>query len=342
MNKKMAALLLTLVMLLGMTPAFAADDDTTTIQITSAQTEAAPFTVTAGETALTEFSVRENGYLPYAWNGVEMAPSASVTLYTLTVPEGTNEVTLSFKENRLVYNYLNGATYLAGEYEDAFTGADNATVKIDANEDGVADYIQIQTPYDENWNSSTLYALTFAAPGLKAPVPFVDLTQDWYRDGVGYAYENGLMRGVADGYFAPKGGLTRAEIVTVIGRLAGEKLEGTGEEWYAEAMAWGKEHGILLDTDASNEPLDLISREETALLLYRYLQSKGEGFQGLWAFNLDDVSDREEISENAYEAVCYFYMNKWIVGKDGGRFDPKADLARAEFATILGRMANAQ
>ena len=340
MKKKLLALLLALAMVLGAAPAFAADDGETTVQVTSAQTETLPFTVFAGETELTDVAVRENAYVPYAWNGTDMAPSTPVKLYTVTVPEGTSEVTLNFEENRLVYNYLNGSTYLAGEYEDPYTGANNAAVKIDCNEDGVADYIQVQTPYDpETWASENLYAVTFAAPGLKAPVPFVDLTDDWYRDGVGYVYNNGLMRGIADGYFAPKAELTRAEVVTVIGRLAGETLEGTGAEWYAEAMAWAKENGILLDTDASLDPLEVISREELALLLYRYLQSKGEGFTGLWAYNLSEsVSDADEISEGALEAVSYFYMKQWLIGKDDGRFDPNGTLRRSELATILARM----
>lgn len=341
MKKKLLALLLALAMVLGAAPAFAADDGETTVQVTSAQTETLPFTVFAGETELTDVAVRENAYDPWVYDVTleGFIPAAPVTVYTVTVPDGTEEVTIRFGEARLAYNYMPGNIYLAGEYEDAFAGAADAAVKVDSNGDGVSDYIQVQTPYDANWNTATLYAIAFRSTDLKAPLPFSDIKEDWYRAGVEYVWENRLMRGAAASAFAPNGELTRAETVTVIGRLAGETLEGTGAEWYAEAMAWAKENGILLDTDASLDPLEIISREELAVLFYRYLQSKGEGFTGLWAYNLSDyAADADQISEGALEAVSYFYMKQWLIGKDDGRFDPNGTLRRSELATILARM----
>lgn len=339
MKKKWIALLLAAVMVLSLTGAFAAegDDDVMTIQITSLDV-AAPFTATADGTGLTDVAVREAAYVPYAWDGTDMSPAAPVDVYVVTVPEGAASVTLTFPEGRLVYNYLNGATYLAGEYADIYSGASTAEITVDVNEDGIADYAQVQTPYDENWNSTTLYAVTFAAPGLKAAVPFSDLAADWYDAGVRYAYGEQLMRGVGGDKFNPLGTVTCGEVATVLYRLAeSPAVETADSAWYAPAMTWAAENEIAsADADATSK----ITREELAKMIYQYVQSKGEGFQGMWMFLLD-VADREEIDDSAYEAACWLSMHGVMTGKPGNLFAPKDTLTRAELATVLQRLADA-
>ena len=51
---------------------------------------------------------------------------------------------------------------------------------------------------------------------------FSDVSKDsWYYDSVKYVKENGIFSGVSANQFDPKGELTRAMFVTVLGRMAG-------------------------------------------------------------------------------------------------------------------------
>lgn len=339
MKKQTMALVLALVMLLGMTPVFAADD--------------VPFTAKTGDAELTEVSVVPAGYTPYAWNGTEMAPAAPVNLYLVTVPEEAAEVELTFTENRLAYNYQDSVNYLAGEYEDNGTvGAAAATVKVDANEDGFADYIQVQTPYDaETWYTEVLYAVAFTREGLKKPLPFADIAGKWFRDAAIYVNEYGLMDGMGDGAdqssFAGNTNAARAVVAEVIWRMAGKPetklrtgfVDVEAEDPHIAAIDWAAEQGIIKGYgDGRFGPGDPVTRQQLAAMLYRYVKLQGKGFEGTWMLLLD-VADRDAISEYAYEPACWLYMNKVMTGKPGNLFDPRGSVTRAELATTLMRLA---
>ncbi len=126
---------------------------------------AIPFTASAGDSELTKVNPKDGGYTPYAFDAAtnQMKPASPVMLYVIDVPEDSTEVNLTFPEDVLAYNYTaDGATYLAGEYEnDGKTGVKDVTVQIDFDKNGEMDCIQVQTPYDDNWSSTTLYAITF-------------------------------------------------------------------------------------------------------------------------------------------------------------------------------------
>ena len=117
----------------------------------------------------------------------------SVDLYTIVVPEGTEAVKLSFDSEKLCYNYaftgegaasVTDADYLSGAVADENTqdGQISFTVPLDSKlvnydgttspADGVIDFVQIQTPYDANWTSSVLFAITFKTePVTAANIP---------------------------------------------------------------------------------------------------------------------------------------------------------------------------
>ncbi|MEE3383365.1 MAG: hypothetical protein VZR08_05290, partial [Anaerovoracaceae bacterium] len=95
---------------------------------------------------------------PYGYVTVE----SKADLYTLIVPYGTQEVTLDFGETETIsYNYTEDGTFLEGSYPDPTVGETTTTKKVDSNNDGIPDYIRVQTPYDSAWNSTLLYAITF-------------------------------------------------------------------------------------------------------------------------------------------------------------------------------------
>lgn len=119
--------------------------------------------------AMTDISCEPNAYSYYDYMS---GKTAQVAVYTVTVPAGAETVDFEFSDNILAYNYTKDGNYLCGYYDGdtLYTGSLTASVPVDygtesAPADGVPDYIQIQTPYDKDWNSTLLYAVTFAYDG---------------------------------------------------------------------------------------------------------------------------------------------------------------------------------
>ncbi len=119
--------------------------------------------------AMTEVSCEPNAYSYYDYMS---GKTVQVAVYTVTVPAGTETVDFEFSDNILAYNYTKDGNYLCGYYDGdtLYTGSLTASVPVDygtesAPADGEPDYIQIQTPYDKDWNSTLLYAVTFAYDG---------------------------------------------------------------------------------------------------------------------------------------------------------------------------------
>ena len=90
-------------------------------------------------------------------------------------------------------------------------------------------------------------------------------------DAIIKVYENGWMAGIGDGVFAPNGTLTRAMGATVLWNKAGKPepqnvapfLDVTGDAWYAKAVAWAYEQGIIAGYDATTfAPDDALTTEQ--------------------------------------------------------------------------------
>jgi len=177
----------------------------------------------------------------------------------------------------------------------------------------------------------------------------LDLTA-WYHDATDFVLENELMNGTGETTFAPDAPLTRAMLVTILWRMAGEPVvnylipftDVSADMWYTEAIRWAESEKIVKGYSATTFGTDeLITREQLAAILYRYEQSKGGGFTGMWMFLLD-FSDRADVSEWAYEAMCYMTMKGVILGKQNDVLAPKAYATRAETAQIIKNYLNLQ
>lgn len=174
---------------------------------------------------------------------------------------------------------------------------------------------------------------------------FTDLDPTaWYHDGIHFCLANGMMNGTGNGRFAPGGTANRAMLVTILYRLEGAP-EVTAEspfddvaagKWYSNAVIWAAENKLVTGYgNGKFGPMDNVTREQLAAILYRYAQSKGQGFQGAWTFPLD-YPDASEIASWADEAMHWMVTNEIIRGKDGSLV-PKGDTSRAEAATMLMR-----
>lgn len=193
-------------------------------------------------------------------------------------------------------------------------------------------------------------ALVFSLmPGVfAAELPFTDVPAgSWYYDGVSYAYENELMVGMSDSSFDPEGTLTRAMVVTVLHRLDGEPAseaempftdveEGT---WYADAVAWGAENGIVRGTtETTFAPNAYVTREQLAAFVYRYAGYAGKDLTT--AAGLETFPDVDDAKYYALDALEWAVGTELILGveDDGVSYlKPGAYTTRAQFATILMR-----
>lgn len=174
---------------------------------------------------------------------------------------------------------------------------------------------------------------------------FADLNlTSWYHDSIHFCLENGMMNGVSSDKLDPHGTTSRAMIVTILYRLEGEPSvsaenpfnDAADGKWYTNAVIWAAENGIVDGyRDGTFGPMDSITREQLASILYRYAQSKGRGFTDAWMFQLD-YPDASEVSRWADEAMHWCVMQSIINGKDG-KLVPRGDATRTEAATMLMR-----
>ena len=164
----------------------------------------------------------------------------------------------------------------------------------------------------------------------------------WYKDAVDFVSSHELFQGTDKG-FEPNAPMTRAMLATVLFRLedgtpAGENpfADVPDGAWYADAVIWAAETGIVKGTDKGFEPNVNVTREQFATILYRYVQYKGDGFTGAWYFPLA-YEDAAEISDWADEAMHWCVMNRIIIGRTDTTLVPGGNATRAEAAMILMR-----
>lgn len=193
---------------------------------------------------------------------------------------------------------------------------------------------------------------TFTMPGSKVTgkatfatvteeSPFADVkADDWFYDAVMYVYDKGMMNGDA-GMFSPNNNLTRGMIAQVLYNLEGKPevtesafTDVAENAWYADAVNWAAKQGIVSGYgNGLFGPEDDITREQMALILYKYAEVKG--YDITLKGDLTAFTDGEETSDWAKEAVEWAVGAKLISGKGNGQLDPTGTAIRAEVAQIL-------
>lgn len=197
----------------------------------------------------------------------------------------------------------------------------------------------------------TVRALFSGGPescGLGADCPAarfedLDLTA-WYHDGIHYCAERGLMNGVSADAFAPSATATRAMLVTTLWYLEGRpqvnylmSFADVGQGlWYTEAVRWAASEGIVEGySDAVFAPGDPITRQQMAVLFYRYAQYKGWDVSA--RSDLSGYEDASEISAWAQSAMSWANAESLVTGVSAEALTPKAAATRAQVATMLLR-----
>ena len=135
------------------------------------------------------------------------------------------------------------------------------------------------------------FALTanLAVPALSAdtqqdtaspsPSPaFLDISGHWAEASISRWSGYGVVQGDQNGNFNPDQPITRGSMATVMVNLLGlsEKpaenpyADLTGSEWYADAVRWAVDEGILSGKSGNRlDPAGTASRAEVAVMLQR-------------------------------------------------------------------------
>ena len=149
-----------------------------------------------------------------------------------------------------------------------------------------------ETAFAPNDTCTRAEIVTFLWRMADKPAPteaasFTDLTQDWYKDAVAWAAENGITNGTSADQFSPDQTCTRAQIVTFLYRydqkfnpdakdsvLGGTSFRDVSPlAYYGTPVAWAVKNGITKGTSAILfAPLAGCTRVQAVTFLYRYAQ----------------------------------------------------------------------
>lgn len=177
--------------------------------------------------------------------------------------------------------------------------------------------------------------------------PDIDQTH-WYHEAVDWAVTTGAISGYGDGTFGPMNVLTRAQMATILWRLAGEPVvEGKlpadcdSAAFYAPAVVWALETGVFSGyADGSFGPDAPLTREQAACVLYNRAVVAGEDASA--RADLMAYPDAGDVSAFAEEAMGWAVAEGAISGKEptpGVKLlDPQGACTRAEMAAILMRL----
>lgn len=180
---------------------------------------------------------------------------------------------------------------------------------------------------------------------------FTDMpaAEDWAHKGIDYALEKGLFQGMEETLFCPAVPMSRAMLVTVLWRQNGSPMGyenpfadvGPGL-WYTDAIAWAAEENIVSGMgEGLFDPEGLLTREQLALILYRYSGATARQDDSLFG----SFADGETVSPWALEAVSWAVSEGLIGGtieEEILYLNPQGSATRAQVATILMRYLEGQ
>ena len=173
--------------------------------------------------------------------------------------------------------------------------------------------------------------------------PFEDVPASaWYASAVDFVAGRGLFAGVSQNDFAPDLPLSRGMLAAILFRLEDAERQTAQSRfpdvadgtWYTQGVIWAAENGIAGGyRDGRFGPNDRITREQLAVMLFRYAQLLNTSTGG--RDSLIQFSDSASVSPWAQEAVAWAVDSGIISGLPDGRLAPTGTATRAEAAAML-------
>jgi len=172
---------------------------------------------------------------------------------------------------------------------------------------------------------------------------FYDVPADaWFCDAVKYVFDRSLMVGTSSNTFDPDSNINRSMLVTILYSLEGNPpVSGVSPftdvqpgQWFTNPVIWAAENNLVAGLDDGTFGADaLLTREQTATILYSYAQMKG--YDVTPSSDLAQFTDTGSISAYALPALRWANATGLISGYDSTTLAPGGTTTRAQLAVIL-------
>ena len=181
--------------------------------------------------------------------------------------------------------------------------------------------------------------------GYEREIPFTDVAyHTWYEDYIRYVYQRGIMTGLNEKTFGLEEQLSRAQFAVILYRMenspetsyTGRFPDVEDNIWYTDAIMWAAENGIVTGYTATGTfgPGDSITREQMAVMMYRYAAYKGYDVTKMTS--LSRFPDGFAVSDYAVEAMQWI-VDQGIITGDNGCLNPAGSATRVQCAAIITR-----
>ena len=130
---------------------------------------------------------------------------------------------------------------------------------------------------------ATLLYRMAGEPEVTGKTTFTDVPEKaWYATAIAWAQQEKIVNGTSETTFEPEGAVTRAQLVTMLYRMAGEPevkeaatFKDLKADWYKNAVAWAEDMKVVNGTtETTFEPEGLCTRAQAAKILSIYMTLK--------------------------------------------------------------------
>lgn len=181
---------------------------------------------------------------------------------------------------------------------------------------------------------SVILALSFTLPAMAAE-SYTDVNgNEWFASAANALRERGIMNGVDGNRFAPNDTFTRAQLATVLYRMAGSPTV-TGEDdftdtepgtWYSDAVLWASRNKIVNGIGGGLYGTNnATTQEQLAVMLWRNA--------GSYVVDSDEETGASAWAVNAVRWI----KAEGLIHENGPAFEPMKPASRAQVADIVYR-----
>jgi len=191
-----------------------------------------------------------------------------------------------------------------------------------------------------------ILSLCFTAAG--SAFAFDDILDDEEREAIEILRQRGILHGVGDGKFAPRGKMSVGTAVSLIvrgmdldpdySRLPQEPKASDyftkvhDRAWYAKAFIIAHHNGLDIPRDI--DPESQATREQFAHWLYQAIETKGE-YAWIEIYML--IEDEDRVNPDYMTSIQRLLIGKIAKLDRDGKFRPKDPITRSEAAGMLHR-----
>ncbi len=156
----------------------------------------------------------------------------------------------------------------------------------------------------------------------------------WSAKTADYAYEAGLMFGIADGVFGFDLNVRTSEVICVIYRAARlPSVDGDSREaWYYTPMKWAEDNEIV---EQGASPDGYLTRSEVIVILYKAAKVLGYGYESdNCDYDIEDYFDISTLSDEEYKAWAFLLDDGIVRGFPDKKLRPDEKLSREQLAKL--------